>query len=110
MRIASMKKTAAFAALAFLAAQSAFGEAIEVRAGSIVLPSKPPSSIAVTPCQGCKPMLVHTSVQAQYFVNRQPVSLDELRIRLTGRPDAFVTLLYDKKTGQLRQLRASIYQ
>lgn len=106
-----MMKTAVFAALAFLAAQSTFAEtAIETRAGSIVLPSKPPSSTAVTPCRGCRPMLVHTSASAQYFVNRQQVTLEEMRRRLAGRPDAFVLVLYDKKTGQLRRLSASIYQ
>ena len=52
----------------------------------------------------------HTSDRAQYFVNRQQVTLDELRLRLAGRPDVFVLVLYDKKTGQLRQLSASIYQ
>jgi hypothetical protein len=106
-----MKKIAAFAALAFLACGSAFAEtAIETRAGSIVLPSKPPSSIAVAPCKGCPAMLVHTSERAEYFVNRQQVTLEELRRRLAGRPDAFVLVLYDKKTGQLRRLSASIYQ
>jgi hypothetical protein len=105
-----MMKTALFATLGLLAAQGVFGEAIETRAGAIVLPSKPPSSIALKACNACTPMLVHTSERSQYYINRQEVSLEELRRRLTGRPDVFVLVLYDKKTGHLRKLSASIYQ
>jgi hypothetical protein len=97
------------AALALAASGSVLSASIETRAGAIVLPSQPPSSIAVTPCQGCKLMLVRTSDQSKYYINRQVVSLDELKRRLAGRPDAFVTLLYDGKTGELRELFASIY-
>jgi hypothetical protein len=82
--------------------------AIETTAAAVVLPSEPPSSLVVTPCSGCKPLLVPTSVRSQYFIDKEPVELAELKRQLAGRPDAFVLVIYDRKTGELRRLRASL--
>jgi hypothetical protein len=84
--------------------------AIETTAGAVVLPSEPPSSLVVTPCSGCKPLLVPTSARSQYFIDKEPVQLAELKSRLAGRPEAFILIIYDKKTGELRRLRASLGQ
>ncbi|MGQ0836091.1 MAG: hypothetical protein ACT4O5_14465 [Gammaproteobacteria bacterium] len=111
MKILRMR--AGLAALAVAAAGAALAEiqiielAIETTAGAVVLPSSPPSSVVVTPCPGCTPITVPTSVRSQYFIDREPVTLDELKRRLAGRPNAFVLIIYDKKTGELRRLRAS---
>jgi hypothetical protein len=104
-------KTFLLVSLALVFATGAGGEnqAIEARASTVVLPSEPPSSLVVPPCEGCKPMLVHTSRNSRYFVNRQEVGLEELRKRLTGKPDAFVTVFYDDRTGQLHRLVAHLY-
>jgi hypothetical protein len=102
-------RIALLATLALAASGSALAASIETRAGAIVLPSQPPSSVAVKPCESCTLVLVRTSDKAQYYINRQVVTLDELKRRLAGRPDAFVTLLYDGETRELRELFASIY-
>jgi hypothetical protein len=102
------------AALAVIGGGSALAEirapelAVETTAGSIVLPSKPPSSIALAPCRGCTPMLVHTTERSLYYLNGQVVGLEELRRALAGHPNAFVVVIYDRKSGELRRLRASV--
>ena len=82
---------------------------IETTAGDIILPSKPPSTLAVTPCRNCPPMLLFTTRQSVYAINDQPVDLEELRRRLSQRHDAYVGLTYDTKTRELRGLHALIY-
>ncbi len=72
-------------------------------------PSQPPSSVVVTPCTGCTPVLVPTTVRSQYYVNGAEVGLEELRRALSGRPEAAVVVIYDKKSGELRRLRAFIH-
>lgn len=105
---------AILAALAALSAGSALAEiralelAVETTAGAIVLPSAPPSSVALTPCKGCSPMLVRTTERSRYFLNGEAVSLQTLKRALQARPNAFVVVIYDRKTGELRRLRASI--
>jgi hypothetical protein len=81
-------------------------DAVETTMSSVVLPSEAPSSLVVTPCKGCKPLLVPTSARSQYFINKEPVELAELKRRLQGHPDAGVVIIYDRKTKELRRLRA----
>jgi hypothetical protein len=101
-------------ALAFAGAASAeiqiVEHAVEATFGVVVLPSAPPSSLVVTPCSGCKPLLVPTSARSRYYIGKEPVELAELKRRLAGHPDAFILIIYDKKTGELRRLRASLPQ
>lgn len=99
---------AALPAAAALAELRIIEDAIETTAASVVLPSDPPSSLVVTPCQGCTPVLVRTTVRAEYFLNKQPIGLAELRSRLAGHPDAYVLIVWERDTGELRRLRAAI--
>jgi hypothetical protein len=97
---------AALATGAALAEIEILEDAIQTTASAVVLPSAPPSSLVVTPCSGCKPLSVLTSVRAQYFIDKEPVELGELRTRLATRPDAPLVIIYDRNTRELRRLRA----
>jgi hypothetical protein len=81
-------------------------ESVETTADFVVLPSDPPSSLVVTPCRSCKPLLVPTSVRSKYFIEKEEVQLAELKRELASRPKAFVHVVFDKKTGELRRLEA----
>jgi hypothetical protein len=100
----------ALAALAFATVAAAeiqiIEDSVETTAEHVVLPSEPPSSLVVTPCRGCKPLLIPTSTRSQYFVDREPVGLTELKRALAARPKAFVHVVYDRKSGELRRVEA----
>jgi hypothetical protein len=108
-----MKSLTALAAACVLLVASAESRAadiaLETTAADIVLPLKPPSTLAVTPCLKCAPILLLTSRHTSYAVNDQPVELEELRRRLAGRPGAHVGLTYDSRTRELRDVRALVY-
>ena len=83
-------------------------QSVETTAASVVLPSSPPSSVVITQCVGCRPLTISTTARAQYFLNREPVELGELKRQLAGRPNAFLIVTYDAKTGELLRLFARL--
>ena len=81
--------------------------AIETRADAAVLPSGPSSTLVVTPCAGCKPLSLPASARSRYFIGKEPVSLEELKRRVEGRPATLLVIFYRKDSRELSRVIAS---
>ena len=82
-------------------------QAIEVEAGSVILPSGESGTIVVTQCHGCTPVSLLVTPRSRYFLGDVQISLADMRRELADRPDALLVMLYDERSGELRRLLAS---
>src|SRR6185312_3761501 len=83
-------------------------EASEVQVKNVILPLSATSSLVETPCSGCAPRSHAVTATTQYFVNKDEVTLEQLRTAITGKPDLVLTVMYVLKTGNLVSVTADI--
>lgn len=82
--------------------------AVEAQAGKVTLPSGPDSSLVMAPCGGCAAKSFPTTAATTYFIGRRQVTLGELAAAVSSRPDAFLTVRYVVKSGELSRVTADI--
>jgi hypothetical protein len=82
--------------------------ALEVAAGSIVLPSGPNSTAVFAPCGGCAPKSFPATADTVYRLRRMPVTVTDLKAAITARPDLILTVVYSVQSGQLVSITADI--
>ena len=79
-------------------------QAIETSTLSISLPDDVTGSIAVTACDGCKPLLLRLSPGSQYFVGKSPVTYAEFRSLAVGSGARQLNIFYDGKARTITRL------
>ncbi len=79
-------------------------QAIETSTLSISLPDDVTGSIAVTACDGCKPLLLRLSPGSQYFVGKSPVTYAEFRSLAVGSGARQLNIFYDGKGRTITRL------
>ncbi len=82
--------------------------AVETSTRDITLPASEAGSISVTPCSGCKPLVLFTGARTRYFLDGQELPAADLRRALAGRTDASLVLLYGRGTSQITRVIAAI--
>ncbi len=83
--------------------------AVEVAASAIVLPTSSGVSSAVfAMCAGCPPKTFATSAQTKYFVNRQQVTVADLKMAINGHPNLILTAVYATANNALVSVTADI--
>ncbi len=82
--------------------------AVETSTRDITLPTGESGSISVTPCSGCKPLVLFTGARTRYFLDGQELPAADLRRALAGRIDASLVLLYGRGTSQITRVIAAI--
>lgn len=75
--------------------------AVETRADSATLPTGPGSALLVTPCAGCPLLRLPATAGSQYFIGREPVTLEAFRKQLASRPTAMLTVFYRRESREL---------
>lgn len=79
-------------------------QAIETSTLSISLPDDVTGSIAVTACDGCKPVLLRLSPASQYFVGKSPVTYGEFLSLARGSAARQLNIFYDGKGRTITRL------
>ena len=82
--------------------------AVETSTRDITLPAGEAGSISVTPCSGCKPLVLFTGARTRYFLGAQELPVADLRRALAGRTDASLVLLYGRGTSHFTRVIAAI--
>jgi len=82
--------------------------AVETSTRDIALPAGDAGSISVTPCSGCKPLVLFTGARTRYFLDGRELPVADLRRALAGRTDASLVLLYGRGTSQITRVIAAI--
>jgi hypothetical protein len=82
--------------------------AVETSTRDITLPAGEAGSISVTPCAGCKPLVLFTGARTRYFLDGRELPVADLRRALAGRTDASLVLLYGRGTTQVTRVIASV--
>lgn len=82
--------------------------ALEVPAGTIVLPSSATSSLTMPPCAGCPARSFPITADTVYYLKRTPVTAEELRAAVLGHPELILTVKYSVKTGELVSITADV--
>jgi hypothetical protein len=82
--------------------------ALEVAAGSIVLPTGPSSTAVFAPCGGCAPKSFPATAGTVYRLKRTPVTVTDLKAAIGSRPDLILTVVYSVESGQLVSITADI--
>ncbi len=82
--------------------------AVEVSAGSIVLPLSATSAATFRPCADCAPKSFPTTASTAYYLEGTPVSLDQLKAAVAGHPERVLTAVYSVKTGELVRITAGV--
>jgi hypothetical protein len=82
--------------------------ALEVVAGSLVLPTGANSAAVFPPCGGCAPKSFPTRADTVYRLRRTPVTVADLKAAIVSRPDLILTVIYSVKSGELISVTADI--
>lgn len=82
--------------------------ALEVVAGSLVLPTGSNGTAVFPPCGGCTPKSFPTTADTVYRIRRTPVSVADLKAAIVGRPDLILTVIYSVQTGELISITADV--
>lgn len=82
--------------------------ALEVPAGSIVLPASTGGTAVFAPCGGCVVKSFPTSATTGYYLKLTPVSLVDLKAAIEGKPGLILTVEYSVATGELVRVTADV--
>ncbi len=83
-------------------------EASETPVSAVVLPLSTASALVVTPCAGCTPKSYRQTPDTKYFINRDVVTLQQLREAIADKPKLMLTVAWRVKTGELVSVTADI--
>ncbi len=83
-------------------------QATETPVKKLVLPLSATSSLVVTPCPSCAPQTHAVTAATQYFINKNAVTLQELRAAVADKPDLILTVAFTVKTGELVSITADL--
>jgi hypothetical protein len=83
-------------------------QASEVQVKNVILPLSSTSALVETPCPGCSPRSHATTATTQFFINKDAVTVEELRSAVAGKPDLVLTVLYVIKSGNLVSVTADL--
>jgi hypothetical protein len=83
-------------------------EANETPVSAVVLPLSAASALIVTPCAGCTPKSYRQTPDTRYFINRDLVTLQQLRDAVADKPKLMLTVAWRVKTGELVSVTADI--
>jgi hypothetical protein len=83
-------------------------EASEVQVKNVILPLSSTSALVETPCPGCAPKSHAITPTTQFFINKDVVTLEELRAAVAGKPDLVLTVIYVIKGGNLVSITADL--
>jgi hypothetical protein len=103
----------AFAAASAVEAQDASSKptpravAVEIPAGSMVLPQSATSSAVFPACGGCLPKSFPVTAATQYYLSKSPVTVADLKAAIIGHPDLALTVKYYVDSGQIVSISAS---
>ena len=78
-------------------------ECLEVDVDPVSLPRSVPGQLAVTPCPGCKPMLLNVDNNTRFFVGKQVVAMT-LAHQYARRAGRLVQVCHDKEQRVTRVL------
>lgn len=81
--------------------------AAEAVAGSVTLPTSPAGALVMAPCAGCAPKSFLTTLDTQYFVGKEPVTIAQLQAAKLKSPQSILTVSYNIKTGVVTQVTAA---